>query len=168
MAHRSKGLPSPQLAQAGLSLRRLGPWTWQPAKECVPQSSDQLNHGITATGSVQFTVSAKVSRPRGRRWRCLRDKSSVWPTTVPGVCRMTLLLLASGYLGLRIVALEAQLKSLGALTELLLHSREWVGVHSSQNKSSGQRGAGRTLSRPPLVGKKNSRGRLKPVWLTPL
>lgn len=37
---------------------------------------------------------------------------------------MTLLLLASGYLGLRMMALEAQLKSLGALTELMLHSRE--------------------------------------------
>ncbi|XP_075877243.1 uncharacterized protein LOC142885037 isoform X2 [Nelusetta ayraudi] len=41
------------------------------------------------------------------------------------VVLMTLLLLASGYLGLRMMALEAQLKSLGALTELLLHSREY-------------------------------------------
>lgn len=35
-----------------------------------------------------------------------------------------MLLLASGYMGLRIIALEAQLKSLGALTDLVLHSRE--------------------------------------------
>ncbi|XP_041804424.1 GRAM domain-containing protein 2B-like isoform X2 [Chelmon rostratus] len=38
---------------------------------------------------------------------------------------MALLLLASGYIGLRIIALEEQLKSLGALTELSLHHREY-------------------------------------------
>uniref|UniRef100_A0A8C4NWE1 GRAM domain-containing protein n=1 Tax=Dicentrarchus labrax TaxID=13489 RepID=A0A8C4NWE1_DICLA len=36
-----------------------------------------------------------------------------------------LLLLASGYIGLRIMALEEQLQSLGALTELTLHHREY-------------------------------------------
>lgn len=102
------------------------------------------------TGSDRF-ISRQ--RPQGRG----SGVKGVWETTaVPGVCRMTLLLLASGYLGLRMMALEAQLKSLGALTELLLHSREWVGVHSSQSKSTGRRGAGRTLSQPPLAGKKTS------------
>lgn len=101
------------------------------------------------TGSDRF-ISRQ--RPQGRG----NGVKGVWETTaVPGVCRMTLLLLASGYLGLRMMALEAQLKSLGALTELLLHSREWVGVHSSQSKSTGRRGAGRTLSQPPLPGKKH-------------
>ncbi|XP_070701634.1 GRAM domain-containing protein 2B-like isoform X2 [Pempheris klunzingeri] len=37
---------------------------------------------------------------------------------------MVLLLLASGYIGLRIIALEEQLNSLGALTELSLHHGE--------------------------------------------
>ncbi|TMS09525.1 GRAM domain-containing protein 2B [Larimichthys crocea] len=38
---------------------------------------------------------------------------------------MVLLLVVSGYIGLRIIALEEQLKSLGALTDLYLHNREY-------------------------------------------
>lgn len=38
---------------------------------------------------------------------------------------MALLLVASGYLGLRIIALEEQLNSLGVLTELTLHHRQY-------------------------------------------
>lgn len=38
---------------------------------------------------------------------------------------LVLLLLASGYIGLRIIALEEQLNSLGALTELTFHHREY-------------------------------------------
>lgn len=38
-------------------------------------------------------------------------------------CRVVLLLLSSGYIGLRIVALEEQLTSLGALPEFNLQSR---------------------------------------------
>lgn len=39
-------------------------------------------------------------------------------------CRMVVLLLLSGYIGLRIVALEAQLDSLGTLTEFSLSHKE--------------------------------------------
>ncbi len=42
------------------------------------------------------------------------------------VYRMLLLLLASGYIGLRIIALEEQLKSLGTLTELSFPHGQWV------------------------------------------
>ncbi|XP_018532475.1 GRAM domain-containing protein 2B isoform X2 [Lates calcarifer] len=38
---------------------------------------------------------------------------------------LVLLLMASGYIGLRIIALEEQLNTLGALTELSLHHREY-------------------------------------------
>lgn len=38
------------------------------------------------------------------------------------VCRVVMLVLSSGYIGLRIVALEEQLTTLGALPEFTLHS----------------------------------------------
>uniref|UniRef100_UPI0037E93E98 GRAM domain-containing protein 2B-like isoform X2 n=1 Tax=Semicossyphus pulcher TaxID=241346 RepID=UPI0037E93E98 len=41
------------------------------------------------------------------------------------VMLMALLLVASGYIGLRIIALEEQLNSLGALTELAFHHRQF-------------------------------------------
>lgn len=92
-------------------------------------STEAWHHSQSALATFFFLANAL--RKRECRFSGLRGKSSVWAATVPGVRRMTLLLLASGYLGLRIMALEAQLKSLGALTELLLHTTEWVGVHAS-------------------------------------
>lgn len=45
------------------------------------------------------------------------------PPSLPFPCdRVVLLLLSSGYIGLRIVALEEQLTSLGALSDFTLHS----------------------------------------------
>lgn len=41
-----------------------------------------------------------------------------------GVCRLVLLLLVSGYIGLRMLALQEQLNSLGALTDWSSHHRE--------------------------------------------
>lgn len=102
--------------------------------------SDQLKHG-TVANQLRPVCFVWPYRRGSVVKGGLREKSSVWATAVPGVCRMTLLLLASGYLGLRIMALEAQLKSLGALTELLLRSTEWVGVHSSLKEQAQDREA---------------------------
>lgn len=70
---------------------------------------------------------------------------------------MVVLLLVSGYIGLRIVALEAQLDSLGALTEFSLRHKEWVDAHTQREK----KGQGKDPEKEVLFGsghKKTSRG----------
>lgn len=53
----------------------------------------------------------------------LSNTSLAHVTNSPLPCdRVLLLLLSSGYIGLRIVALEEQLTSLGALSDFTLHS----------------------------------------------
>lgn len=77
---------------------------------------------------------------------------------------MVVLLLVSGYIGLRIVALEAQLDSLGALTEFSLRHKEWVDAHTHTKVKE------RTQKRKlclVLVIKKH-RGGFKPVLRWPL
>ena len=76
---------------------------------------------------------------------------------------MVVLLLVSGYIGLRIVALEAQLDSLGALTELSLRHKEWVDAHRAVKEMTQKKevvfGSGQK--------KKNRQRGFKPVlrWL---
>lgn len=53
---------------------------------------------------------------------CFQPCEIHWYNTLLFVCRVVLLVVSSGYIGLRIVALEEQLTSLGALPEFTLHS----------------------------------------------
>lgn len=78
---------------------------------------------------------------------------------------MVVLLLVSGYIGLRIVALEAQLDSLGALTEFSLRHKEWVDAHTQREKKVKERTQKRKLCL--VLVRKKHRGGFKPVlrWL---
>lgn len=79
---------------------------------------------------------------------------------------MVVLLLVSGYIGLRIVALEAQLDSLGALTEFSLRHKEWVDAHTQKGKKRSRKGP-RKGSCVWFWSEKNIEGGFKPVlrWL---
>lgn len=84
----------------------------------VPAGSERGQHPQHVTLHLLDSVSCVLSSPL-----CPLIRHFVSPCANLLTCaRVVLLLLSSGYIGLRIVALEEQLTSLGALTEFTLQS----------------------------------------------
>ncbi|XP_029931100.1 GRAM domain-containing protein 2B-like isoform X2 [Myripristis murdjan] len=84
----------------------------------TPEASvaDEEDTGVPRTWSITEWVAPLLF---------LREISNLGALFYIYVILLVLLLLASGYIGLRIIALEEQLNSLGALTELTFHQTEY-------------------------------------------
>lgn len=103
----------------------------RPDSSCLENSFPQMSsEGPTRCNSTHQNSITEDDRALSRIWRIvervspfflLREMRNLSVLVYFYIILMLLLLMTSGYIGLRIIALEEQLKSLGTLTELSFH-----------------------------------------------
>ncbi|KAM9789519.1 GRAM domain-containing protein 2A-like [Neosynchiropus ocellatus] len=138
----SSGNSSPRLSCAEIDLeddevrRESGRWP-EDTEDLNPEGSFSLDDGsppLSRDGHARFSPpvsSGENHRAASWIWRIvqtpfffLRRSANVGVLFTIYLLLTVLLLLASGYIGMRIIALEEQLHTLGALTEMSLAQRE--------------------------------------------